>query len=183
MPARLARPGSQPPSLPRSRRRLHRNRPLPATGQASTLLCTLQNPAAPRAAEHRYTLLRIRFSQCSLRQRTRGRISRKGAPQQRAKQQGTQRAKFDPRALRSSAPSRESELIIKVRLGPQGFSLLSMRGKGIASRICSMPQSQPVHRSMPIPNPPCGNVPYLRRSRYQLKDSSGRLSSRIRLSK
>ncbi len=42
-----------------------------------------------------------------------------------------------------------------------------MRGNAIVSRTCSSPQTHATQRSMPMPNPPCGTVPYLRRSMYQ----------------
>ena len=34
-----------------------------------------------------------------------------------------------------------------------GYTLLIVRGKGIASRMCSIPHSQAVTRSTPMPNP------------------------------
>src|SRR5580692_2309881 len=61
-----------------------------------------------------------------------------------------------------------------------GYSRCNMRGNGIVSRTCSKPQIQATARSMPMPNPECGTLPYLRRSRYHLKASSGRLCSRMR---
>src|SRR5262249_529184 len=56
----------------------------------------------------------------------------------------------------------------------------SMRGNAIGSRRWSMPQIQVTQRSMPMPNPACGTVPYLRRSRYQSKASFGSLCSSMR---
>lgn len=40
------------------------------------------------------------------------------------------------------------------------------RGKAMHSRTLSNPLIQLISRSQPRPNPPCGTVPYLRRSRY-----------------
>src|SRR3989338_5220567 len=57
-----------------------------------------------------------------------------------------------------------------------------MRGKGMVSRMWGMPAIQAVVRSMPRPKPPWGTLPYLRRSRYQRKASSGSLFSRSRWS-
>ena len=42
-----------------------------------------------------------------------------------------------------------------------------VRGKGIASRMCSIPHNQAVTRSTPMPNPECGTDPYLRNSKFQ----------------
>ena len=50
----------------------------------------------------------------------------------------------------------------------------------MVSRMCSSPQIQATQRSMPMPKPPCGTVPYLRRSMYHSKASRGRLCSRMR---
>ena len=50
-----------------------------------------------------------------------------------------------------------------------------MRGNAMVSRTCSRPQIQATQRSMPMPKPPCGTVPYLRRSMYQSKASFGKL--------
>ena len=54
---------------------------------------------------------------------------------------------------------------------PYGCSRYSMRGNAMVSRMCSSPQIQATQRSMPMPKPPCGTVPYLRRSMYQSKAS------------
>ena len=56
----------------------------------------------------------------------------------------------------------------------------SMRGNAIVSRRWSIPQIHVTQRSMPMPNPACGTVPYLRRSRYQSNASFGSLCSSIR---
>jgi GTP cyclohydrolase II len=37
--------------------------------------------------------------------------------------------------------------------------------------MCSSPQIQATQRSIPIPKPPCGTGPYLRRSMYHSKAS------------
>src|SRR6266853_3522319 len=58
-----------------------------------------------------------------------------------------------------------------------GYSRCSMRGNGMGTRRFSRPQIQATARSMPMPKPECGTLPYLRRSRYHLKASSGRLCS------
>src|SRR5947199_289524 len=50
----------------------------------------------------------------------------------------------------------------------------------MVSRRCSSPQIQVTTRSMPMPKPACGKVPYLRRSRYHRNASSGRLCSWMR---
>ena len=52
---------------------------------------------------------------------------------------------------------------------------LSVRAKGMVSRTCSRPQIQATQRSMPMPKPEWGTLPYLRRSRYHWKASMGRL--------
>ena len=48
-----------------------------------------------------------------------------------------------------------------------GFNLPIMRGNGITSRMCSMPQIQAMVRSSPNPKPECVKVPYLRSAKYQ----------------
>ena len=58
-----------------------------------------------------------------------------------------------------------------------GYSRYSILGNGIVSRTCSRPQIQATARSMPMPKPPCGTLPNLRRSRYHLNASSGKLCS------
>ena len=45
----------------------------------------------------------------------------------------------------------------------------------MVSRTCSRPQIQATQRSMPMPKPPWGTVPYLRRSMYQSKASLRKL--------
>ncbi len=60
---------------------------------------------------------------------------------------------------------------------PQGRIRVYMRGKGMASRMCSMPQIQRTVRSKPMPNPEWGTVPNRRRSMYQSNTSSGRSCS------
>src|SRR5439155_25923012 len=54
-----------------------------------------------------------------------------------------------------------------------GRSLYSIRGNAIVSRTCSSPQIQATQRSIPMPKPACGTVPYFRRSIYQSKASFG----------
>ena len=39
----------------------------------------------------------------------------------------------------------------------------SIRGNAMVSRICSKPHIHATNRSTPMPNPPCGTLPYLRR--------------------
>ena len=58
-----------------------------------------------------------------------------------------------------------------------GVVRYNIRGNAMVSRMCSSPHIQATKRSTPMPNPPCGTLPYLRRSRYQLKASGGRLCS------
>src|SRR5579862_835092 len=55
-----------------------------------------------------------------------------------------------------------------------GYSRYSMRGKGIVSRTCSSAQIQATTRSIPIPKPECGTLPYFRKSKYHLNASSGK---------
>ena len=45
----------------------------------------------------------------------------------------------------------------------------------MVSRTCSRPQTHATQRSMPMPKPPCGTVPYLRRSMYQSNASLRKL--------
>src|SRR5215471_4932134 len=61
-----------------------------------------------------------------------------------------------------------------------GYNRYSIRGNGIVSRTCSSPQIQATARSMPMPNPPWGTLPNLRRSRYHLNASAGKLCSWMR---
>src|SRR5579864_2704804 len=63
-----------------------------------------------------------------------------------------------------------------------GYRRYSILGNGMVSRTCSRPQIQATARSMPMPNPPWGTLPNLRRSRYHLKASSGRPCSWMRCS-
>ena len=64
----------------------------------------------------------------------------------------------------------------------QGYMRYSMRGNAIVSRTCSSPQIHATQRSIPMPNPPCGTVPYLRKSMYQLNASRGSPCSSMRRS-
>jgi hypothetical protein len=47
-----------------------------------------------------------------------------------------------------------------------GVSRSNIRGNGIVSRTWCSPHNHPTQRSIPIPNPACGTLPYRRRSRY-----------------
>src|SRR5207253_2020897 len=68
-------------------------------------------------------------------------------------------------------------------IGDLLFAVVNLARKlAMASRMCGMPQIHATVRSTPSPNPACTNVPYFRRSRYQLYASSGSLSARMRAS-
>src|SRR5579863_7817484 len=54
-----------------------------------------------------------------------------------------------------------------------GYNRCSILGNGIVSRTCSSPQIHATARSMPMPKPAWGTLPYFRRSRYHLNASSG----------
>src|SRR6201987_1894984 len=55
-----------------------------------------------------------------------------------------------------------------------GYSRCNVLGNGIVSRTSSRPQIQATALSIPMPKPPWGTLPNLRKSRYHLKASSGR---------
>src|SRR5438132_14434877 len=56
----------------------------------------------------------------------------------------------------------------------QGVSRSIIRGNGMVSRTWCRPQIQATVRSTPRPNPACGTLQYLRRSRYHWNASGGR---------
>ena len=96
---------------------------------------------------------------------------RRGTLQSIIRQSGLPRPAFE----RSRDPASRPRSVSHVPHGTSyGDSRCNMRGNAMVSRMCSRPQIHATQRSIPMPKPPCGTVPYLRRSMYQLKASFGR---------
>ena len=76
---------------------------------------------------------------------------------------------FEPSTYRLTAERSTTELTglnILPITNSHGFTLLMVRGNGMASRILSSLSSHRITRSAPIPNPEWGTLPYLRRLIY-----------------